>query len=356
MPSASSSIWPSKSAGLEGNAARFLSGPGQCRLRPRSRRHRRQAVSADTEPFFVVSSGRSRHGHAAQGACAAAGVSRCITNTWCRSPSRLAVSRYLGAGQARARRRAILRETHGAAVRYSEAAHWGDSSNKLSWLIPELAALLPRGALRSSGARRAQSGELLFPQAGRRNVTTTARRPSCRPFRRSRASSRAAAGKKILVAAAAARRADRGCIPRLRPVRAHLLALGGDQPRGAGSSVGSRPSRSEHVRAAGRSARIAVRKCGRFIEFLNLPYRDREFRRVCPAPQRQPPGRPSARCRAARPIRAIAGAMMARLGYAGQPGICSELLTSNRMRIMVTGFLPGQFPCTPICLLRFLRP
>jgi len=39
--------------------------------------------------------------------------------------------------------RAVLARTHTAAIRYSEAAHWGDSSNKLSWLIPDLAALLP---------------------------------------------------------------------------------------------------------------------------------------------------------------------------------------------------------------------
>ena len=37
----------------------------------------------------------------------------------------------------------ILTETHVAAVRYSAAQHWGDSSNKLSWLIPELAQLFP---------------------------------------------------------------------------------------------------------------------------------------------------------------------------------------------------------------------
>ena len=37
----------------------------------------------------------------------------------------------------------MLRETYGAAIHYSEAAHWGDSSNKLSWLIPDLAALFP---------------------------------------------------------------------------------------------------------------------------------------------------------------------------------------------------------------------
>ena len=55
----------------------------------------------------------------------------------------LAVRRYLGlANQAEVR--AALRATHVAAIHYSEAGHWGDSSNKLSWLIPELASLLPR--------------------------------------------------------------------------------------------------------------------------------------------------------------------------------------------------------------------
>lgn len=39
---------------------------------------------------------------------------------------------------------ALLRDCHGAAVHYSTAAQWGDSSNKLSWLVAELAALLPQ--------------------------------------------------------------------------------------------------------------------------------------------------------------------------------------------------------------------
>ena len=37
----------------------------------------------------------------------------------------------------------ILQDCHLNAVHYSAAAFWGDSSNKLSWLIPELAELLP---------------------------------------------------------------------------------------------------------------------------------------------------------------------------------------------------------------------
>jgi hypothetical protein len=54
----------------------------------------------------------------------------------------LAVRRYMGwidSGNATD----VLRDTHSAAIRCSEKGHWGDSSNKLSWLIPELAALVP---------------------------------------------------------------------------------------------------------------------------------------------------------------------------------------------------------------------
>jgi hypothetical protein len=54
----------------------------------------------------------------------------------------LAVKRYLGLVDY-AETTAILRETFGAAVQHSKAAHWGDSSNKLSWLISDLAALFP---------------------------------------------------------------------------------------------------------------------------------------------------------------------------------------------------------------------
>jgi len=52
----------------------------------------------------------------------------------------LAVKRYLGlVGEEECRR--LIAQTHGAAIRYCETDHWGDSSNKLSWLIPDLAAL-----------------------------------------------------------------------------------------------------------------------------------------------------------------------------------------------------------------------
>ncbi len=54
----------------------------------------------------------------------------------------LAVKRYLGwVGSAEAV--SVLRGVHGAAVHYSKQPVWGDSSNKLSWLIGELAEVLP---------------------------------------------------------------------------------------------------------------------------------------------------------------------------------------------------------------------
>jgi hypothetical protein len=54
----------------------------------------------------------------------------------------LAVQRYLGLADAQVARD-VLQQTHGAAIRYCERPSWADSSNKLSWLIPDLAALFP---------------------------------------------------------------------------------------------------------------------------------------------------------------------------------------------------------------------
>jgi hypothetical protein len=54
----------------------------------------------------------------------------------------LAVKRYLGLLD-ETQTRAVLAETFGAAIHHSRAAVWGDSSNKLSWLIADLAALFP---------------------------------------------------------------------------------------------------------------------------------------------------------------------------------------------------------------------
>ena len=55
----------------------------------------------------------------------------------------LAVRRYLDLIGASDALRAV-EQIYSGAIRYSDTAHWGDSSNKLSWLIPELAALFPK--------------------------------------------------------------------------------------------------------------------------------------------------------------------------------------------------------------------
>jgi hypothetical protein len=92
-------------------------------------------------PFFIVSSGRSGTAMLHKLLSAEPDVEM-HHEYMVQITQPLAVKRYLdlvdsddAAG--------VLRETHVAAIRYSEKAHWGDSSNKLSWLIPELAMLLP---------------------------------------------------------------------------------------------------------------------------------------------------------------------------------------------------------------------
>lgn len=91
--------------------------------------------------FFIVSSGRSGTAMLHKALSASAGVEM-HHEYMVHIVQPLAVRRYHGLIGAEAAK-AVLRDTHIAAARYSEAAHWGDSSNKLSWLIPELAELLP---------------------------------------------------------------------------------------------------------------------------------------------------------------------------------------------------------------------
>lgn len=98
-------------------------------------------MSADTKAFFIVSSGRSGTAMLQKALSAVAGVD--MNHEYAVQVAQpLAVRRYLGLVDPDETRRVLL-DTHCAAVRYSEATHWGDSSNKASWLIPELAALLP---------------------------------------------------------------------------------------------------------------------------------------------------------------------------------------------------------------------
>jgi len=94
-----------------------------------------------TKPFFIVSSGRSGTAMLHKALSEAPGVEM-HHEYMVHLVQPLAVRRYMGwAGTGETQ--SVLHSTHAAAVHYSEAAQWGDSSNKLSWLIPELAALFP---------------------------------------------------------------------------------------------------------------------------------------------------------------------------------------------------------------------
>jgi hypothetical protein len=93
-------------------------------------------------PFFIVSSGRSGTAMLHKALSAAPGVEM-HHEYMVQYLQPLAVRRYMGLIDSEAAR-AILSETTLASVRCSEAKHWGDSSNKLSWLIPDLAALFPQ--------------------------------------------------------------------------------------------------------------------------------------------------------------------------------------------------------------------
>lgn len=94
-----------------------------------------------TNPFFIVSSGRSGTAMLHKALSGKPGVE--MQHEYAVQITQpLAVKRYLGLlddGETQK----LLRETFGAAVLHSRAEYWGDSSNKLSWLIPDLAALFP---------------------------------------------------------------------------------------------------------------------------------------------------------------------------------------------------------------------
>ena len=93
------------------------------------------------QPFFIVSSGRS--GTAMLHKALSANPQVEMHHEYAVQITQpTAVRHYLKLIERRETLK-ILRETYGAAVHYSDKAHWGDSSNKLSWIIPELAELLP---------------------------------------------------------------------------------------------------------------------------------------------------------------------------------------------------------------------
>jgi Sulfotransferase family len=98
-------------------------------------------VSASTRAFFVVSSGRS-------GTAMLHKVLSAVRDVEMHHEYKvdivqpLAVRRYMGWVD-RTETLSVLRTAYGSAVRHSEAQLWGDSSNKASWLVPEIAELFP---------------------------------------------------------------------------------------------------------------------------------------------------------------------------------------------------------------------
>lgn len=99
-------------------------------------------MRADTQPFFIVSSGRSGTAMLHK-ALSAAGDVEMHHEYMVNIVQPLAVRRYQGLADA-AEARQVLTATYASAIRYSEVPRWGDSSNKLSWLIGDLAELLPQ--------------------------------------------------------------------------------------------------------------------------------------------------------------------------------------------------------------------
>jgi hypothetical protein len=98
-------------------------------------------VSVLTRAFFIVSSGRSGTAMLHK-VLSSADAIEMHHEYMVDIIQPLAIRRYMG-WVGRGEALAVLRATYQAAIHYSDARHWGDSSNKASWLIPELAELLP---------------------------------------------------------------------------------------------------------------------------------------------------------------------------------------------------------------------
>lgn len=92
-------------------------------------------------PVFIVSSGRSGTAMMVKALAAAEGVS-IVHEHAVQEVQPLAVRRYQGLADER-EAKSILAKTHGTAIRNAQTRLWGDSSNKLSWLIPDLMDLFP---------------------------------------------------------------------------------------------------------------------------------------------------------------------------------------------------------------------
>ena len=205
-----------------------------------------------TEVFFIVSSGRSGTAMLTK-ALSAAGDIEMHHEYMVHIVQKLGALRYRGLASAEEATE-TLRQTHAAAIRYSEAAHWGDSSNKLSWLIPELAALLPdakfvhlvRDGRKVAGSYFRKLADECYDDRSIAILQAHLDDPAANPA--------PPPEKKYWWPIPR----DPRRIPPLRPVRAHRLALGGDQSRDPGFA-GRTSACAETFRAAGGSSRFGAR-------------------------------------------------------------------------------------------------
>ena len=228
----------------------------------------------------------------------------------------LAVRRYLDLTDSK-KALQILAETYVAAIGYSAASHWGDSSNKVSWLIPELAELLPRAKFvhlvrdgrKVAGSYFRKLGEECYDDRSTRILQAHYDDPSHTPApppekkywwpvpRRSDPAARAFRSysqfERICWHWAEINRVIIASLSQLQRERQHFVRL-------------------EELRASPDEVKA-------LYEFLNLPYRDERYSDFA---RPHNVNRPEDRLLDARERKTfdnIAGAMMQQLGYAERP-------------------------------------
>ena len=251
----------------------------------------------------------------------------------------LAVKRYLGLIDASTDASDLARNLWRARSATAQAAHWGDSSNKLSWLIPDLAALFPEARfvhLVRDGRKVASS---YFHKLGAEIYDDRSNAHPAGALRRRRA--RAAAGKdniggRCRAATIPMAAAFRG-FDQFQRICWHWAEI---NRRGAGGIV-QLARRPNTVRAAGRPAGIARRWCAACMIFWTCLIADERLCRLRPAAQCEPAGRPPAGRRPARAIRRHRRRDAGAAGLCRPRRICRQLLSVNHPR---RSWLPESFP------------
>jgi len=266
-----------------------------------------------TLPFFIVSSGRSGTAMLHKALSARPGVAMhheyAVEIT-----QKLGVQRYLGLiNQAEAQE--TLRRTFGSAIAASVAAHWGDSSNKLSWLIPDLAALFSEARfvhLVRDGRKVASSyfhklADECYGDAGNAALQahydgTAPAPPPEKPFwwpvpRKGAADAATFRSysqfQRIAWHWAEINRVILDSLAALAPERSLFMRL---------EDLRSQPSQVK-----------------RLYDFLTIPYRDGDFAAFARPHNVNRPEDRLLDATQGRQFASIAGGMMQRLGYAGQP-------------------------------------